>query len=64
MMQRTAFGPGVSEVLDTYVYYHATVDGDWSGAAAAGLFKGAIALVLVVTANKVSHRLGEQGVYG
>jgi putative aldouronate transport system permease protein len=64
MMQRTVFGPGVSEVIDTYVYYHATVNGNWSMAAAAGLVKGAIALLLVIFANKMAHRLGEQGVYG
>jgi putative aldouronate transport system permease protein len=64
MMQRTAFGPGVSEVVDTYVYYNATVDGNWSLAAAAGLVKGLIALVLVVAANRAAKKLGEQGVYG
>ncbi|MEU6463731.1 ABC transporter permease subunit [Streptomyces sp. NPDC046976] len=63
LLQRDSFGQRVSEVIDTYVYYHATVNGDWSVAAAAGLFKGVVALVLVVAANKVAHRLGEQGVY-
>ncbi|WP_370072482.1 ABC transporter permease subunit [Streptacidiphilus sp. MAP5-3] len=63
MMQRDGFGSQVSEVLDTYVYFHATVNGDWSVAAAAGLFKGVVGLVLVVCANKVAHRLGEEGVY-
>ncbi|WP_370192270.1 ABC transporter permease subunit [Streptacidiphilus sp. MAP5-52] len=63
MMQRDGFGPQVAEVLDTYVYFHATVNGDWSVAAAAGLFKGVVGLVLVVCANKIAHRLGEEGVY-
>jgi putative aldouronate transport system permease protein len=63
MMQRLAFGPGVSEVIDTYVFYHATVNGQWSQAAAAGLFKSILAVFLVITANKIAHRLGEQGVY-
>ncbi|SCF66833.1 carbohydrate ABC transporter membrane protein 1, CUT1 family [Streptomyces sp. DconLS] len=63
LLQRDSFGQRVSEVIDTYVYYHATVNGNWSVAAAAGLFKGVVALVLVVAANKVAHRLGEQGVY-
>ncbi len=30
---------------------------------AAGLFKGAIGLVLILIANNVAHRLGEQGIY-
>ena len=31
--------------------------------AAAGLFKAAIGIVLILLANHVAHRLGEQGVY-
>ena len=31
--------------------------------AAAGLVKGIVGLVLVLTANKVAHRLGQDGVY-
>ena len=30
---------------------------------AAGLFKGIIGLVLILAANHVAHRLGEQGIY-
>jgi putative aldouronate transport system permease protein len=30
---------------------------------AAGLFKGVVGALLVYAANKVAHRLGEQGVY-
>ncbi|MHA6758446.1 ABC transporter permease [Streptacidiphilus sp. PAMC 29251] len=61
--QRNSFGPQVSEVLDTFVYYHGVSDGNWSIGAAAGIFKGLIGLLLVITANKVAHILGEQGVY-
>jgi putative aldouronate transport system permease protein len=31
--------------------------------AAAGLVKGIVGLVLVLTANKIAHRLGQDGVY-
>jgi len=31
--------------------------------AAAGLIKGVVGLGLVLTANKVAHLMGEQGVY-
>ncbi|MEU3985997.1 ABC transporter permease subunit [Streptomyces sp. NPDC026672] len=61
--QRSSFGPQVSEVLDTFVYYHGVSQGDWSLGAAAGIFKGLIGLLLVLGANKVAHMLGEQGVY-
>lgn len=63
MQQRDVFGHQIADVLGTYVFFHATVDNDWSLAAAAGLFQGAVGLALVLAANKVAHRLGESGVY-
>lgn len=50
-------------VVDTYLYFHGVVDGDWGMSTAAGLMKGVIGFVLIYLANKVAHRLGEQGVY-
>ncbi|MEV6036389.1 ABC transporter permease subunit [Nonomuraea sp. NPDC052116] len=63
LLQRDGFSPGVAEVLDTYTYYHGVVNGSWGPAALAGIFKGLVGLVLIVVANKVAHRLGEEGVY-
>ncbi|MEV6104360.1 ABC transporter permease subunit [Streptomyces sp. NPDC051940] len=63
LLQRNMVGPDAAEVLDTYVYYHGVVDGDWGLSTAAGLMKGVIGFILIVVANKVAHRLGEQGVY-
>lgn len=63
LLQRDAVGPRAAEVLDTFVYYQGIVGGDYGYAAAAGLFKGLIGALLVYAANKVAHRLGEQGVY-
>ncbi|MGK4579292.1 ABC transporter permease [Kitasatospora sp. HPMI-4] len=63
MQQRDTFGPQASEVMDTYVYYHGVQDGNFSTGAVAGLFKGVIALILVIGANRIAHRLGEQGIY-
>jgi putative aldouronate transport system permease protein len=62
-LQRQAVGPEVGEVLDTFVYFTGFAGGDFGYAAAAGLFKGVIGVALVYSANKVAHRLGEQGVY-
>ncbi|MCO1574199.1 ABC transporter permease subunit [Crossiella sp. SN42] len=62
-LQRQAVGPEAGEVLDTFVYFTGFANGEFGYAAAAGLFKGLIGVVLVYTANKVAHRLGEQGVY-
>lgn len=63
LLQRDAVGPAAAEVLDTYVYFHGVQGGDWSTAAAAGLFKGVVGLILILAANKAAHKLGEQGVY-
>ncbi|MEU2431587.1 ABC transporter permease subunit [Streptomyces sp. NPDC007861] len=63
LLQRDAFGPATAEVIDTFVYYNAVLDGHWGVSAAAALFKGVIGAVLIFTANKIAHRMGEQGVY-
>ena len=53
----------VGEVLDTYVYEKGIRQADVSFATAVGLFKGVVGLVLVVTANRLAKRFGEQGLY-
>jgi len=63
ILQREAVGRQAAEVLDTYVYYQAIIPQQWGLGAAAGLFKAAIGLALILVANKIAHRLGEQGVY-
>ncbi|MEW2546615.1 ABC transporter permease subunit [Streptomyces sp. NPDC047002] len=63
LLQRDAVGPGAAEVLDTYVYFNGVVDGNWGVATAAGLLKGVVSLLLVLAANKLAHRLGEEGIY-
>lgn len=62
-LQRQSVGPETGEVLETFVYFIGFAGGDFGYAAAVGLFKGVIGVVLIYTANKVAHRLGEQGVY-
>ena len=62
-LQRDAFGAGVSEVMDTFIYHQTLVTGNFSAGAAAGLIKGAVGLVLILVANKMAHVMGEHGVY-
>lgn len=54
---------GVSDVFETYVYRQGLVQGDFSYATAVGLFKSVVGLVMVVTANMIAKRFGEEGVY-
>jgi len=63
LLQREAVGRQAAEVLDTYVYYQAIVPQQWGVGAAAGLFKAVVGLILILSANRLAHRFGEQGVY-
>ncbi len=49
------------EVLDTYVYRVGLLQGSYSFASAAGLFKSAVGLVFVVAARTASRRLTQSG---
>lgn len=50
-------------VLDTYVYFKGIQQGNISFATAVGMFKGLVGLVLVLGANKLAKRSGEEGLY-
>jgi putative aldouronate transport system permease protein len=63
ILQRDAVGRQAAEVLDTFVYYNAIATQQFGFGAAAGLFKGVVGLILILTANKIAHKLGEGGVY-
>jgi putative aldouronate transport system permease protein len=63
LLQRNAVGPAAGEVLDTYVYFKGIVGGQWGITAAAGIIKGILGTVLVISANKLAHRFGQEGVY-
>ncbi|MEK8129505.1 ABC transporter permease subunit [Paenibacillus filicis] len=53
----------VGDVFDTYVYRLGIQQGQFSFSTAVGLFKSVVGLVLVVIANKLAKRFGEEGVY-
>ncbi|MFD0747121.1 ABC transporter permease [Phytohabitans flavus] len=61
LLQRDAVGRDAAEVLDTYVYYQSITTGNFGFGAAAGLFKAAVGLVLILAANRVAHLIGERG---
>jgi putative aldouronate transport system permease protein len=63
VLQQGPVGTQASQVLDTYVYNNGVLGGQWGVAAAVGLVKGLVGVALVLTANKVAHLFGEQGVY-
>jgi putative aldouronate transport system permease protein len=63
ILQQNAVGRDASEVLDTYVYNNGILASDWGVSAAVGLVKSLVGLLLVLGANRLAHRFGEQGVY-
>ncbi len=57
------FNMDSGNVLDTYVFFKGIQQGDISFATAVGMFKGLVGLVLVVAANRMAKRFGEDGLY-
>lgn len=53
----------VADVFETYVYRLGVQQGQFSFSTAVGLFKSCVGLILVIAANKLAKRFGEEGVY-
>ncbi|MDQ1910683.1 ABC transporter permease subunit [Paenibacillus sp. GD4] len=62
-LQLNPFNMDIGNTLDTYVYYKGIQQSDYSFSTAVGVFKGVVGLVLVMAANKLAKRFGEEGVY-
>ncbi|WP_375377926.1 ABC transporter permease [Paenibacillus sp. MZ04-78.2] len=57
------FNKSVGDVLDTYVYVKGLTESDYSFATAVGLFKSLVGLLLIIGANRLAKRFGEEGVF-
>lgn len=53
----------VAEIFDTYIYTAGLKNGQLSYSTTVGLFKGVVGLVLVMLANRLAKKMGEDGVY-
>ncbi len=53
----------VGEVFDTYVYSVGISQGQYSFSTAVGVFKSIVGLILVVVANRLAKKFGEEGIY-
>ena len=53
----------VADIIDTYVYRVGLEELNFSLAAAAGLFKNVIGLILVVIVNRIAKAVGDYGVW-
>jgi putative aldouronate transport system permease protein len=57
------FTMDVGNVLDTYVYFKGIQQADFSFGTAVGLFKSVIGLILILAANRMAKKFGEEGVF-
>lgn len=62
-LMQNAMNRSVSDVFDTYIYTKGIVNGQYSLATAAGLFKSIVSMVMVIGANKIAKLFGESGLY-
>ncbi|MBB3110128.1 putative aldouronate transport system permease protein [Paenibacillus phyllosphaerae] len=53
----------VADVFETYVYRNGIQNGQFGYSTAVGLFKSIVGLILVIIANKLAKKFGEEGVY-
>jgi putative aldouronate transport system permease protein len=53
----------VADVFDTYVYRSGIQQAQFSYSTAVGLFKSVVGVILVVIANRLSKKFGEEGIY-
>jgi putative aldouronate transport system permease protein len=60
-LQRQAYGSHTAEVIDTLVYTLGFQSGQWSFAAAVGLTRSVVAALLILGANWLAKRIGEEG---
>ncbi|SDE02403.1 carbohydrate ABC transporter membrane protein 1, CUT1 family [Paenibacillus sp. UNCCL117] len=57
------FTMDVGNVLDTYVYFKGIQQADFSFGAAVGLFKSVVGLILILAANQLAKRFGDEGLF-
>lgn len=62
-LMQNSMNRSVSDVFDTYIYTKGIVNGNYSLATAAGMFKSIVSLILVLGANKLAKVFGESGFY-
>lgn len=62
-LQRGAVGADAAEVLDTFVYFRGIQAGDWGFATAVGMVRSVVGLILIVTANWLAKKFGDEGIF-
>ena len=63
ILMANAKNRSVSQTLDVFVYQSGIQNSQYSYAAAVGLLKSIVSVIMVVGTNKIAHMLGEEGLY-
>ena len=63
LIQLPGVGQHAAQVITTFSFENGIVAGNYSYGAAAGLFLGVTSVILILSANKVAHLFGEDGLY-
>jgi putative aldouronate transport system permease protein len=53
----------VADVFDTYVYFVGVTQGAYSYSTAVGLFKAVVGIILVLGANRLAKKMGQDGIF-
>lgn len=62
-LMTNALNRHAAQVFDTYVYFAGITNGAFSYATAVGLFKSAVAIILVLGSNYLAKKFGQQGIF-
>jgi putative aldouronate transport system permease protein len=62
-LMTNALNRGVADVFDTYVYFAGITQGAFSYSTAVGLFKSVVGIVLILGADRLAKKLGQDGLF-
>lgn len=63
ILMANSLNRNASQTLDVFVYQQGLQQAQYSYAAAVGLMKSVVSVILVVSSNTIAHSLGEEGLY-
>ena len=63
LLMKNNLNSDTAEIISTYVYERGLLSGDYSYAAAVGLFVNVVNLIMLLTVNKVSKKVTETSLF-
>ena len=63
LLMKNDLNADTAQIISTYVYERGLLSGDYSYAAAVGLFVNVVNLIMLLTVNKVSKKVTETSLF-